>query len=156
MQQCTIYLILCFQNCVNAVNVAMVLHCSAPLSSMRRSSHSVPPVVLRSGKCKVEDTPKGWYITLIQRDPNEELTEEKRNKRMAAEKAEEERHLAALADQVGLAPVYGFRSHMGGNLSRALGSILGLNVLKVHIQDTGFGSTYLPSMGMLHSLCCRL
>ena len=54
-----------------------------------------------AGKCKVEDTPKGWYITLIQRDPNEELTEEKRNKRMAAEKAEEERHLSALAEQVG-------------------------------------------------------
>ncbi|GAX76486.1 hypothetical protein CEUSTIGMA_g3931.t1 [Chlamydomonas eustigma] len=53
----------------------------------------------REGKCKVDETPKGWFITLIQKDPMEELGEEKRNKRLAAEKEEEERHLAALKDQ---------------------------------------------------------
>ena len=25
----------------------------------------------REGKCKVEETPKGWYITLIHKDPAE-------------------------------------------------------------------------------------
>ena len=54
-----------------------------------------------SGKCKVEETPKGWFITLIQRDPKEELSEEKKLKRLAAEKEEEERHLSALNEQVG-------------------------------------------------------
>lgn len=54
-----------------------------------------------SGKCKVDETPKGWFITLIHRDPKEELSEEKKLKRLAAEKEEEERHLAALNDQVG-------------------------------------------------------
>jgi DNA/RNA-binding protein KIN17 len=27
----------------------------------------------KEGLCKVEDTPKGWFITLIDRDPFEEI-----------------------------------------------------------------------------------
>ena len=48
----------------------------------------------------MEETPKGWFITLIQKDPLEEIGEEKRLKRAVAEKAEEDRHLSALQDQV--------------------------------------------------------
>ena len=54
----------------------------------------------REGKCKVEDTPKGWYITLIQKDPFEELEGQRRVKRERAEKEEEERHRRALELQV--------------------------------------------------------
>lgn len=54
----------------------------------------------RTGKCKVEDTPKGWYITLIQKDPFEELGEKKRSKRERAEREEEERHQKALEQQI--------------------------------------------------------
>ena len=57
-------------------------------------------LLLPAGKCKVEETPKGWFITLIQKDPLEEIGEEKRLKRAVAEKAEEDRHLSALQDQV--------------------------------------------------------
>ena len=49
----------------------------------------------------MEETPKGWFITLIHKDPKEEVSEEKKLKRMNAEKEEEERHLSALNDQVG-------------------------------------------------------
>ena len=54
----------------------------------------------REGKCKVEDTPKGWYITLIQKDPFEELEGKKRAKRERAEREEEERHQRALEKQI--------------------------------------------------------
>ncbi|KAG1664589.1 hypothetical protein FOA52_012532 [Chlamydomonas sp. UWO 241] len=54
----------------------------------------------REGKCKVDETEKGWFITLIQRDPMEEIEEEKRLKRTAAEKEEEDRHQSNLNDQV--------------------------------------------------------
>lgn len=54
----------------------------------------------REGKCKVEDTPKGWYITLIQNDPFEELQGKKRAKRERAEREEEERHHRALEKQI--------------------------------------------------------
>lgn len=54
----------------------------------------------RTGKCKVEDTPKGWYIMLIQKDPFEELDEKKRHKRVRAEKEEEDRHQRDLEVQI--------------------------------------------------------
>jgi DNA/RNA-binding protein KIN17 len=54
----------------------------------------------RTGKCKVEETPKGWYIMLIQKDPFEELDEKKRHKRVRAEKEEEDRHQRDLEVQI--------------------------------------------------------
>lgn len=40
----------------------------------------------REGLCKVDETPKGWYISLIHRDPVEEIEEQKRLARRKAEK----------------------------------------------------------------------
>ncbi|KAL4540228.1 hypothetical protein Ndes2437B_g01443 [Nannochloris sp. 'desiccata'] len=54
----------------------------------------------KEGKCRVEDTPKGWYITLIQKDPFEEIGEKKRAKRERADREEEERHQRALERQI--------------------------------------------------------
>uniref|UniRef100_A0A7S0WIK2 C2H2-type domain-containing protein n=1 Tax=Chlamydomonas leiostraca TaxID=1034604 RepID=A0A7S0WIK2_9CHLO len=54
----------------------------------------------REGKCKVDETEKGWWITLIHRDPMQDIDEEKRLKRTAAEKEEEERHLADMSAQL--------------------------------------------------------
>ena len=54
----------------------------------------------KEGKCRVEDTPKGWYITLIQKDPFEEIGEKKRAKRDRADREEEERHQRALEKQI--------------------------------------------------------
>ena len=54
----------------------------------------------KEGKCKVEDTPKGWFITLIQKDPFVELGEKKRAKKERAEREDEERHQRALEKQI--------------------------------------------------------
>lgn len=35
----------------------------------------------RTGKCRVEETEKGWFISLIQADPVEQLNAERRIKR---------------------------------------------------------------------------
>eukprot|EP00887_Chlorella_sp_A99_P007746 scaffold20.g7746.t1 len=74
----------------------------------------------REGLCKVDETPKGWYITYIHKDDAEvggaalgevvhvglrglgerELAGKKRSKRERAELAEEERHKRALEEQI--------------------------------------------------------
>lgn len=45
----------------------------------------------RAGKCKVEETPKGWFITYIDRDSETLFKEKMKNKRMKADIAEEEK-----------------------------------------------------------------
>ena len=35
----------------------------------------------KEGKCRVEETEKGWFISLIQADPVEQLNQERRLKR---------------------------------------------------------------------------
>ncbi|KAG2441697.1 hypothetical protein HXX76_003313 [Chlamydomonas incerta] len=54
----------------------------------------------KSGQCKVDETEKGWYITLIHKDPKMQLEEERRNKRTDAEREDEERHMAQLHEQI--------------------------------------------------------
>ncbi|KAI7842604.1 hypothetical protein COHA_003708 [Chlorella ohadii] len=54
----------------------------------------------RTGQCKVEETEKGWFITLIHRDEMEEIEGQKRAKRERAEHAEEERHARMLREQI--------------------------------------------------------
>ena len=40
----------------------------------------------KEGKCRVDETPKGWFISLIQKDPMEQLSDDRRLKRSRAEK----------------------------------------------------------------------
>lgn len=54
----------------------------------------------KTGKCRVDETPKGWFISLIQTDPMAELSTERRLKRDRAEREEEERHQRALQAQI--------------------------------------------------------
>jgi len=54
----------------------------------------------RTGKCKVDETPKGWFITFVDREPETLLREGLKNKRDRAELADEERHEKALAEQI--------------------------------------------------------
>ncbi|CAM6124804.1 unnamed protein product [Calypogeia fissa] len=54
----------------------------------------------RTGKCKVEETPKGWFMTYIDREPETLLKESLKNKRQRAELADEERQERAIADQI--------------------------------------------------------
>ena len=45
----------------------------------------------REGHCIVDETPKGWFIQWIDRDPEEEARREKIRRREAKEKDEEQR-----------------------------------------------------------------
>ena len=53
-----------------------------------------------SGKCKVEETPKGWFLTLIQKDPEEQMRDKMKEKRKRADEADEIRHARELQKQV--------------------------------------------------------
>ena len=44
-----------------------------------------------TGKCKVKETPKGWFITYIDRDSETLFKERLKNKRIKADLAEEEK-----------------------------------------------------------------
>ncbi|XP_021910543.1 KIN17-like protein [Carica papaya] len=71
----------------------------------------------RTGKCKVEETPKGWFITYIDRDSETIFKEKLKNKRIKSDLAEEEKHEREIQKQIEkaaeqLAPV------IDGNLER--------------------------------------
>lgn len=54
----------------------------------------------RQGYCKVEDTPKGWFIALIKRDTDEELADAAKRKRQRKEMEEELRLQKEIQAQV--------------------------------------------------------
>eukprot|EP00879_Flechtneria_rotunda_P005889 GHRR01006195.1.p1 GENE.GHRR01006195.1~~GHRR01006195.1.p1 ORF type:complete len:279 (+),score=79.29 GHRR01006195.1:969-1805(+) len=54
----------------------------------------------RTGQCKVEETEKGWFITLIRVDPAKALSDAERLKRERQEEEEEERNQRLLLQQV--------------------------------------------------------
>ncbi len=57
------------------------------LTRDRAKSHQA----LFAGKCRVDETPKGWFISLIQADPLEEIGKDRKAKRDRAERDEEQR-----------------------------------------------------------------
>ncbi|KYB28824.1 DNA/RNA-binding protein KIN17 [Tribolium castaneum] len=57
----------------------------------------------RTGKCLVDETEKGWFITYVDRDPETIAREEKKNKKMKMDKDDEERTLEFVQKQVELA-----------------------------------------------------
>ncbi|WOK96953.1 hypothetical protein Cni_G05661 [Canna indica] len=54
----------------------------------------------RAGHCKVEDTPKGWFITYIDRDSETIFKDRLKAKRLRAEMVDEERQERAIALQI--------------------------------------------------------
>lgn len=54
----------------------------------------------RTGKCKVEETPKGWFITYIDRDSETLFKEKMKNKRIRADLAEEEKQEREIQKQI--------------------------------------------------------
>ncbi|GLT43862.1 hypothetical protein SLA2020_177910 [Shorea laevis] len=54
----------------------------------------------RTGKCKVEETPKGWFITYIDCDSETMFKEKQKNKRMKAEMSEEEKKEREIQKQI--------------------------------------------------------
>ncbi|KAL2922848.1 KIN17-like protein [Bienertia sinuspersici] len=54
----------------------------------------------RTGKCKVEETPKGWFITYIDRDSETLFKDRMKNKRIRAEMAEDEKKEREIMKQI--------------------------------------------------------
>lgn len=54
----------------------------------------------RTGKCKVDETEKGWFITYIDREPETLLKESLKNKRQKADIADGERHEREIEQQI--------------------------------------------------------
>ncbi|XP_059628129.1 KIN17-like protein [Cornus florida] len=54
----------------------------------------------RTGKCKVEETPKGWFITYIDRDSETLFKERLKNKRIKADIVEEEKQEREILKQI--------------------------------------------------------
>ncbi|KAL5706161.1 DNA/RNA-binding protein kin17 [Ranunculus cassubicifolius] len=57
----------------------------------------------KQGKCKVEETPKGWFMTYIDRDSETLFKERLKNKRLKSDVVEEERQERAIQKQIELA-----------------------------------------------------
>lgn len=57
----------------------------------------------RTGKCKVEETPKGWFITYIDRDSETLFKEKMKTKRIKLDMAEEEKQEREIKKQIELA-----------------------------------------------------
>ncbi|XP_078445217.1 DNA/RNA-binding protein Kin17, conserved region [Wolffia australiana] len=54
----------------------------------------------RTGKCKVEETPKGWFMTYIDRDSETIFKDRLKNKRISADLADEEKQERLIARQI--------------------------------------------------------
>ncbi|KAK3189180.1 hypothetical protein Dsin_028741 [Dipteronia sinensis] len=54
----------------------------------------------RAGKCKVEETPKGWFITYIDRDSETLFKEKLKNKRIKLDLVEEEKQEKEIRKQI--------------------------------------------------------
>ncbi|CAN0837302.1 KIN17-like protein [Linum grandiflorum] len=54
----------------------------------------------RTGKCKVDETPKGWFITYIDRDSETLFKEKLKNKRVRADMVDEERQEREIQKQI--------------------------------------------------------
>ncbi|ESR34502.1 hypothetical protein CICLE_v10005088mg [Citrus x clementina] len=57
----------------------------------------------RTGKCKVEETPKGWFITYIDRDSETLFKEKMKNKRIKLDMVDEERQEREIQKQIEIA-----------------------------------------------------
>lgn len=54
----------------------------------------------RTGKCKVDETPKGWFVTYIDRDSEAALKDRLKNKRIKSDLADEEKQERTIAAQI--------------------------------------------------------
>ncbi|XP_052203892.1 KIN17-like protein [Diospyros lotus] len=57
----------------------------------------------RTGQCKVEETPKGWFITYVDRDSETLFKEKMKNKRIRADIADEEKQEREIRRQIEMA-----------------------------------------------------
>merc|ERR1719460_2202886 len=53
----------------------------------------------RTGQCKIDKTPKGWYVEFIDRSPEKMRREEDKRKEALAELKQEDRHQKLMDEQ---------------------------------------------------------
>lgn len=78
----------------------------------------------KSGQAKVDETPKGWFIQLVQVDPLKNIEEGKKRKREEAERDDDLRQMKEIEKQVrraGKKEDVGEEMDSGGNLLRSSG-----------------------------------
>ncbi|EIE27664.1 hypothetical protein COCSUDRAFT_11364 [Coccomyxa subellipsoidea C-169] len=68
----------------------------------------------KTGQCRVDETEKGWYISVIQPDPSQALADDKKSKRERAEKEEDERQREILEAQIARARAQAGLEEKGG------------------------------------------
>lgn len=107
----------------------------------------------RTGKCKVDETPKGWFMTYIDRDSETLFKERLKNKRIKSDMAEEEKQEREIQKQIEKAeelmpltggstqlsvqePVPLAKSENGGKIAFALGSSLSKPVSKEKVETS--------------------
>lgn len=56
----------------------------------------------RTGQCKVDETPKGWFVQLIEKDPFKDIEESKKRKREEAERDDDTRQMREIEKQASL------------------------------------------------------
>lgn len=78
----------------------------------------------RTGKCKVEETPKGWFITYIDRESETIFKERLKNKRLKSDLVEEEKQERTIMKQIERAEQL---MPMSANESVAMSETLPLN-----------------------------
>ncbi|MBA7573361.1 hypothetical protein ES708_15157 [subsurface metagenome] len=78
----------------------------------------------RTGKCKVEETPKGWFITYIDRESETIFKEKLKNKRLKSDLVEEEKQERTIMKQIERAEQL---IPMSANESAAMSETLPLN-----------------------------
>ncbi|OWM70060.1 KIN17-like protein [Punica granatum] len=103
----------------------------------------------RTGKCKVEETPKGWFITYIDRDSETLFKEKQKNKRIRADMVEEEKQEKEILKQIERAgqmmpAVNGANSNSGSEPLREVtlenGVKIGFSLSKQGIKEKGEAS----------------
>ena len=74
----------------NMLTTLLLNHRQSALAGSSLHMHECGQVLI-AGKCRVDETPKGWFISLLEADKLEEIEKGKRSKRDRAERDEEQR-----------------------------------------------------------------
>ncbi|XP_030544523.2 KIN17-like protein [Rhodamnia argentea] len=102
----------------------------------------------RTGKCKVEETPKGWFITYIDRDSETLFKERQKNKRIKADIVDEEKQEKEILKQIERAgqsmpaavPSNGLGPESVREVNLENGAKIGFSLAKQEVKERGESS----------------
>ncbi|KAI6679259.1 hypothetical protein NL676_033140 [Syzygium grande] len=104
----------------------------------------------KTGKCKVDETPKGWFMTYIDRDSEALFKERQKNKRIKADMADEEKQEKEILKQIeragqllpaaAAAQADGPGPEPAGELNLENGAKIGFSLAKQEVKERGESS----------------